>query len=36
MNKVDKCLSCGANRILKGEYCKRCSREELFVEEPDE
>jgi len=36
MNKVDKCVSCGATRILKGDYCKRCNREQLFVKENKE
>jgi DNA-directed RNA polymerase subunit RPC12/RpoP len=25
MAKVGKCIMCGAHRILKGDYCKRCN-----------
>ena len=32
MSDVGVCASCGANRILKDEYCKRCRREGLAEE----
>jgi len=33
MNNVGPCSGCGANRILKGDICKRCTREGVTIEE---